>query len=228
MGIPDFMKAPRPVRRGANPDSWSLPDTGARYRPPFREEQVLAGHEVDAVVVAPDAKRLGEPRRPGTQQAVRGHTPVLSHELDSLQGLGGPKQHGTSLFVPPRDDVHTKVHAVSEIDVQVSGSTEHHAGSRGQAAKGVAGRIVLLVRLGLDDSPNHGALVEPPNQELPQDVSSHHGRGPSIERSGKRRKDAARRGQRLPFWRNFRNLVSGQVLITSSLVSQPRWAVPIP
>src|SRR5207247_1961290 len=113
--------------------------------------------------------------------------------------------------VPAGDDVAAPVDPVAEIDVQMTGGAEHHLGPRGAPAIRVAGRVVLLVRLALHyPADQQLAVLEPPNQEPPQEFGPHLGRGALVERSPERAKGP---GQARPFRRNFRSLVSGHVLM---------------
>ena len=74
------------------------------------------------------------------------------HRLPAPQRREGPQQDGAGHTVDVGDDVGTPVHAVGEVHVEVARPSEHHRGSRGDAAEGVAGRVIgPLVRLGLDD-----------------------------------------------------------------------------
>ena len=91
----------------------------------------------------------------------------------------------------------------------MTGGAEHHLGPRGAPAIRVAGRVVLLVRLALHyPADQQLAVLEPPNQEPPQEFGPHLGRGALVERSPERAKGP---GQARPFRRNFRSLVSGHV-----------------
>ena len=93
----------------------------------------------------------------------------------------------------------------------------------------MAGGIVLLVSLALDDSTHEPSIAALANEEPPQQVPGDYGRWASVETPAEGRAwRPVPVSQGLPFFRNCLSLGRGHVLITSSGVSQPRCAIPTP
>ncbi len=67
--------------------------------------------------------------------------------------LEGPDQHRGGVALRLGDEVEQAVDAVGEVDVGSPGRAEEGLRARRQADEGVAGRVVALVALGLDDRP---------------------------------------------------------------------------
>jgi hypothetical protein len=131
------------------------PDPGAgddlRWLPGWRAEQEGFAAQVSLVVGEVDSKRLGQLAGAGAEVDVWLASAAGAHLLDSLGRLQGPDQDGGGLSLRFGDRVEEAVNSVGEVDVGVPGGAKEDAGPLGQADVGVAGRVVGLVALGLDD-----------------------------------------------------------------------------
>jgi hypothetical protein len=101
----------------------------------------------------------------------------VSKQLDPLDRFRRAQQHRAALSDSAGDDVHAVVHPVGEIDIQVTGLTEHHVVARCSPPEGVARRIVRLVGLDLDDPGSNDASGKPPCEH-----TSEQGRGNFVRR----------------------------------------------
>ena len=100
-------------------------------------------HEVDAVVRAGEAERLGEAAGPGTRSRSR-RAFGRRARITSSPSTGAPARSSTACGVARRagDDVGAPVHPVREVHVQVAGRAEHRgvARRRPAVARGSPGR----------------------------------------------------------------------------------------
>jgi len=67
---------------------------------------------------------------------------ALGPAIDIFHRFDGPQQYGGRVPFMLGHDVHAVVHAVNQIDVRMSGRTEHDFGSFGQSFGGMGGEIV--------------------------------------------------------------------------------------
>jgi hypothetical protein len=162
------------------------------------DEHLVPAHQIDAVLGTPHAKRLRQPPGTRAEEAIISGGSVPAHQLDAVDRFDRSEQNRAPLPPPPGHDVHAEVHPLREIDVQVPGGSEHDLRPRSQSPKRVAGRVILLIGLGLDDPPHEGSLRKRPNQEPSEKIPSDHDRRPRVERA-RERAERPPRGQRLPF-----------------------------
>ena len=115
---------------------------------------------------------------PGPEQSSSGRAPAaLAHQLDALGRLERADQDGGGAALGLGDRVQQAVDPVGEVDVGAPGRAEQGLGAGVRAAEGVAGRVRLVVGLGLDDPP---AAVARPR------ACSRSGRARPRARSGRR------------------------------------------
>jgi hypothetical protein len=80
---------------------------------------------------------------------------------DSGERLCGANQHRRRESLPLGDRIQKVVHPVSEVNIGEAGRTVHDLSARGEAAMGVARRIVFsYVRFDLDDAAGQDVGVE--------------------------------------------------------------------
>jgi hypothetical protein len=106
-------------------------------------------------VLPRDRQRLAEPARPARQQAQVFEPSARLHLLDAVGRLERAHQHGARDAFTVADEVQTPVDPVRPVDVRVPGRTEHRGIAPGEAAVGVARRVLAVVGLDLDDPPAH-------------------------------------------------------------------------
>ena len=129
---------------------------------------------------------------PGPEQSSSRllHGATLAHARDAAQRLQRADQHRGADALLLADGVQQRVDAVGAVDVGASGATEQRAGARGETDEGVAGRLVLVVGLGLNDHAGGGAVFDDAADQCPCDL--HH--RPPVELDGQRaRRRPARR-----------------------------------
>lgn len=81
-----------------------------------------------------------------------------------------PDQDRGGLALRFCDRVQQAVDSVAEVDVGVAGRPEEDAGALGQADVGVAGGVVGVVALGLDDDAAAAFIKEGAADQVPSDV----------------------------------------------------------
>src|SRR4051812_14374212 len=137
---------PRPVGRLAQPD----PGTGADRVDQRARYQDLA--QVETVVAEVDAEGLAQPTRATREVAVGRSPPAAARGLEAVDDLAGAQQDRARLALRPAGHVAAVVHAVGEVDVEVTGWTEHHGVPLRHAVEGVrAGVVRSVVRLHLGE-----------------------------------------------------------------------------
>ena len=104
-----------------------------------------------AVVSTGDAERLSEPAGAGAQQSLVRHPAPGPHRLQPVRRPQRSQQHGRADAIRVADDVHAPVQPVRAVHVQMTGRAEHDRVARRPAAEGVTCRVLLRVRLRLDD-----------------------------------------------------------------------------
>lgn len=88
--------------------------------------------------------------------------------LDALDDFDRSDQHRLASALPADDNVRTAMDSITEIDVEMSGWTEHRGIARRTAAERVARRIAFVVCLDLDDSASNRFTAEVRDEELVQ------------------------------------------------------------
>ena len=116
-----------------------------------------------AVQRQPDAERLRELAGARAEVLVACHAAATAHELDAVHGLERPDQHGRPDPLLLGHRVQQRVDPVGEVDVRPAGLAEQRLRALGDARVGVAGGLLHVVALGLDDAagglpvPHHAA-----------------------------------------------------------------------
>ena len=163
-------EAPRQVDRLRDPDALAEHD-------PRRSRSGLARMQLDrpveqraAVQRQADVERLGQ--LAGSRAQVLGalEPAPLPHQLDSLDRLECPDQHRGADALLLGDGVQKRVHAVGEVHVGPPGRAEERARPVRDPGVGVAGRLVHVVALGLDDAPGRARVPERAAHEVARDV----------------------------------------------------------
>ena len=126
---------------------------GRRQRAVVDDRQLSIGAQVDAVVAAVDPERLAQLAGPVGEEAIRLAASAAPHDLDTAQRDQPSQQDGLGIAVGAGDHIGAEVHAVREVDVEVSGRPEHRRVARRSAAEGMAGGVVGAIRLDFDDAP---------------------------------------------------------------------------
>src|SRR2546430_950545 len=134
-GSPTMPVAPPASTIGRCPARWNprSPSSGIMF-PACRlgpgGEQANRGvrvGEVGAVVPAVQAEHAGEPGRAlGQLGGAAGGRAALCGEVEPGHHLAGPEQDRAGQAVGQADHVGAEVHAIHEVDVEVSGRAEHH------------------------------------------------------------------------------------------------------
>ena len=131
---------------------------------------------------AADAERARQP--PGAVHA----------QIETAERLGGAQQHRLRLVDASGDDIQHVMHAVDQVDVGMTGRTEHDRRPRRPAAGGMTGEVVAAhVGLGLDEPGTQDAPADPPAEHLPEE---RHGHGFGIAGIERALEDGARFGRR--------------------------------
>ena len=119
--------------------------------------------QVCAVVLLPDAERLGEAGRPAGQATVLDpRTAADAGEVDALDHASRAEQHRRRLALGTDHEVRAPVHAVAEVDVEPAGRAVHDRVARGPTAAGVGCRVALSgVRLDLGELDRHDPVGRP-------------------------------------------------------------------
>jgi hypothetical protein len=115
-----------------------------------RQQEGIAG-EVRLVVGETDAQRLGQLAWAGAELDVGTIAAALAHRLKAVGRLQRPDQDCGRLALRFGYRVEQAVDAVREVDVGAAGRAEEDSGALGEADVGVAGGVVRVVTLGLDD-----------------------------------------------------------------------------
>ena len=107
--------------------------------------------ERESVVLACDAERLAQPPRPRAQQPVVADSAPGAHRVEPVRRLERSDEDCVRHANVLADEVEAPVDAVRAVHVRVAGRAEHGGVARGLAAVAVRGRILVVVRLDLDD-----------------------------------------------------------------------------
>ena len=123
-----------------------------------------------AVEVEPDPERDGELAGAGAELAQLLAPAALAHAVDPPGRLERADQHRGGGAVGLADGVEHAVDAVGEIDVGMAGRAEDRRRARRQPDVGVAGGVVALVALALDDHPADAVDAELAADQLASDL----------------------------------------------------------
>ena len=102
------------------------------------------------------------------------------HRVDALQRLDGAQQHGAAHAFALRHDVHEPVAVVDEVDVGLAGPAEEVVTAPLRLdetrlavydAPAVEGRVVLRVRLRLDEPPHEAPVRMVVHEQLADEVA---------------------------------------------------------
>jgi hypothetical protein len=110
--------------------------------------------QIRSVVLACKGKRLAEFCGAAAEipDKRRGPSSTSRHERNAFDRLQGAKQHGMPYPFLAGHDIAAEVHAIYEVDIEVSPLPEHHIITICATAKRMAGRVqVTEIRLHLDD-----------------------------------------------------------------------------
>src|SRR5205085_8920799 len=152
--------APRRLGADTNPDA-RAPDDGPGLDAAVFEEEAIA-EQVECVFGQGDAHRHRQVAGAATQAVAidrRGRSaaplhrprPPAAHDVNSVQRIQRPDQHGRGRAVRLGDDVYEGVDAVVQVDVRMPGVTIERTVTPCRTRRGVAGRIELSdIRLDLD------------------------------------------------------------------------------
>ena len=157
---PDALAGRDPRRAGAPLASQHL-DRAVDQRAPVERE--------------PDPERLGELAGPRAELALATHPAAGAHLVDAVERLERADQDRRPDALLLRNGVQERMHAVGEVDVGVAGRPEQRPRARREPGEGVAGRLLHVVALGLDDPPGGPAVADHAADQLARDVV--HGAG---------------------------------------------------
>src|SRR5437660_442238 len=111
---------------------------------------------------------------------------ALGSAREVLDGLDGTEQDGRSVAFSFGHHIHAEVHPVNEIDVRVTGWTEHDFGSVREPFGRVGGEVVLAqVRFDLNDAANALAFRKAMHEICAEQLAGDEDRIPVVERAGK-------------------------------------------
>src|SRR5205085_3854432 len=140
--------APRPFGRLRDPDARARHDgDGLPARPELEGRRV----ERQAGVRTRHAERLAEPSRAGAEETDRIEPAPLSHRVDARARLERTDEDGVRDSDRLTHDVEAPVDPVRAVDVRMTGRPEHGRVARCASAIAMRGRILVVVRLDLDD-----------------------------------------------------------------------------
>ena len=143
-------EAPGEIDRFRDADPGAGEDLGRPGGGSRRQQERIAG-EIGAVRIQPDSQRLGQPPRARAELAVGPAAAPGAHLLDPMGRLEGADQDRGRLALRFGDRVEQAVDAVGEVDVGAPRRAEQRLGARREADEGMAGRVVAVIALGLDD-----------------------------------------------------------------------------
>ena len=133
---------------------------------------------------------LGESAGPRAEEEPILDATAGAHTGESVRGLDAAEQHSHPDPLRPTDDVRTPVDTVRAVHVEVTGRTEHRPVAVRGASVCVAGRVVRLIRLDLDDDSAHSVDEKQSPDERSSDRMDVHPRkrivGSRVERSASR------------------------------------------
>lgn len=135
----------------------------------WRQQERLAG-EVGLVLTEADPQRFGQLAGTGAEFRVGLVAAALAHRLEAVGRLQRPDQDGGGVALRFGDGVEQTVDPVGEVDVGVARRAEQDAGALGQPDVGVAGGIVGLVALGLDDDAAAAFVKKRATDQVPGDL----------------------------------------------------------
>ncbi len=181
------VEPPRKIDRNADPHARARHDGSPRapwasirdpQRPPHQVEPVVRTRESEGTrqVAGPARKSLGGER-----------TTARAHEIDPALGIDRPQQHGPGNRAALRHHVEAEVHSVDEVDVGVSGRTEHDGVPRSLSAVAVTGRVLgAPIGLRLDDDPRDPSLRALEDEQAAEELARHRERVPAVEGASER------------------------------------------
>jgi len=121
-------------------------------------------------VLQADAERLGQLAGARAELEVGPGAAAGSHRLEADGRLQGADQDRRRVSLRFGDEVEEAVDPVGEIDVAAPRGAVEDPGPLGQADVGVAGRVVAVVALGLDDRAAAAGKDQPAADQLVGDV----------------------------------------------------------
>lgn len=155
---PVLVEAPELIEPWCQPDPLRRKDFSFQATP--RTEPDFAAHQVSTVVAAVDAKRLTETRRSSSEVARSLESPSFNHQVQTLQWFDRANQDRSRDSIRFAYDIAAKVHAVSEVNVQMTGRAKHHRVALRLAPESVAAGIDwAAIGLNLNDSSRGNTLV---------------------------------------------------------------------
>ena len=114
---------------------------------------------------------VAEPhQRRGYGTALLNEATALAHEVDPLGRLERPNEHGRADALTLGYRIQQGVNAVRPVHVCKPGLSEQRSGTRRHTGEGVAGRLLLVVALDLDDAAGGVAVAHHAADEVPRDV----------------------------------------------------------
>ena len=106
----------------------------------------------------PTAERLRQLAGTGAEVLKALDATATTHHVDARHGLERADQHGRRIALRLGDEVQQAVDPVGEVHVCVGRRAEQHLVARRAAIEGVAGRVLGVVALGLDDHSGRRAV----------------------------------------------------------------------
>src|SRR5262245_15778999 len=140
--------APRLIHRLGEPDARTDGDVDVLPARAYLERRRI---ERKSVLRAGDAERLAQASRTRAQQPLVRDAAAAAHRGEALRGGERADQHRAGAALGLAYEVEAPVHAIGAVDIGVTRRTEHHAVAFGAAAKGMRGRVGMVIGLELDD-----------------------------------------------------------------------------
>src|SRR5918992_5946725 len=182
-----------PATRGEpDPPGLDLPPIQALGYGIPEAAEAPAAQQRGAIVLSPDAQRLGQaPGTRGQQPIVGDAGPPAAHGVEAQEGLARPQQHRLADSRRRAYDVGAPVHAVTEVHVEAPGRPIHGAGARSRPSISMrAGIESAPIRLGLDYSQRYPALGVMAEEDAADQVAGDRERVARVEGA----REPARRG----------------------------------
>ena len=121
-------------------------------------------------MLARDREGLAQATGARAQQPVVGNTASRPHRFEPFGRFERPDQYRARDVDLLTHEVEAPVDPVRAVDVGVAGRPEHRRVARGPSTKAVRGRILVIVRLDLDDHASDAVEEQRRADQLRSDV----------------------------------------------------------
>src|SRR4029079_10214700 len=159
--------APRQVRGARDPDAGHCDRLDGLLALSQLERRAV---EPPAVELLRDPERLAEAAWAAAEEAWVVEPASCAHHVEAVRRLERTNQGRTCHAFGLADEVEAPVDSVRAVDVRVAGRAEHRGVALRPSLVAVAGRVLLVVRLDLDDPAAEAVHEERCANELGRDL----------------------------------------------------------